>query len=842
MRPMFTLFLCLLLCHSIQAQRHYVDQNAEGGNADGSSWENAFADLQTALAAAEDGDTIWVAAGTYYPTTGTDRVISFELKDGVAMYGGFSGLEATVEERIPGAYQTILSGDIGTPGDPTDNTYQVIRSFANSATTLVDGFTIRDGQATFSSNANETLNKGGGLYLAVNNAHLTGLPQFVNCHFQNNRAVNGGAIYCQAEGPMQVASPILINCRFTNNRANIFGGAIYKKGFHGPSGFTVEGCSFEGNRAFVGGGAISVASPSGTMNFVGNNFRENICQGEGGAIHLDIFAGNGNLHFEDCLFLDNVAQVGGGFYYAYFGFSPMENFDFEFVDCQFENNLSEVTGGGAIMLQNFYNHTALKLYRTSFRENRQNDTQSPGDAIHFALADGGSGMVDIQNCEFINNGIDKSAYGGLYINIGEQASFSPQAEVMIANSLFAQNGGALGLINGTGSLNTTIQNCTFHSNGSFPIQKTVDGEGSITNTVRISNSIIWESQTPPNHILNVLAAPVQNLNGFSIDHSIVSPQLCSMAENGEACGEGVLEGIYPVFVDTLGQNYHLAACSPALNIGLNSGLDTLAFTTDLSNNARIMEGQVDLGAFERETFNMNLLVMDTVTCPNNPSGAVNVFGNGTPPMLYQWDNGQTTGTYSHNLAAGHYTFTLTDALGCEDSAEVSIAGPSPLQWESETADPSMYNATDGFINFTVMEGGTPPFSYNWSNGATTASLSNIPAGEYQLTLTDGNDCEDQFTFVLNNPPNSTIEAGVGTIRLSPNPVGEGQVLRILLPQEGDSWEISAFNVHGQPVGKWALRQIGQEALMTIPDWPTGVYYLHLSNNLDQHFVRRILIH
>ncbi len=843
MRPMFTLFLCFFMYFNIQAQRHYVNQNVVGGNEDGTSWENAFTDLQEALALAVAGDSIWVAAGTYYPTTDNNRVTSFELKDGVAIYGGFSGVEASVAERILGAYESILSGDIGIPGNPLDNTYQVVRSFANPSTTRLDGFTIRDGQATFSSNANETLNKGGGLYIAVNNAHLAGQPKIVNCLFQNNSAVNGGAIYCQAEGPMQYASPILINCRFSQNRANILGGAIYKKGFNGPLGFTLEDCSFENNRAFIGGGAIAIAEPSGVINFVGNNFRENISQGEGGAVHLDIFSGQGNLRFEDCLFLDNVAQIGGGFYYTYFGFNPMESFDFEFIDCQFDNNLSEVTGGGAIMMQNFYNYTALKLYRCAFKNNRQNDTQSPGDAIHFALADGATGLVDIQNCQFTNNGVDKSAYGGLYINISDQASFSPQASITIANTLFAQNGGALGLINESGSLQTTIQNCTFHSNGSFPIQKTADGAGGVHNTVNISNSIIWEAQTPPQQILNLLASPIQNLNGFTIDHSLISPHICSLAENEAACGDGIIEGVYPIFVDTIQQNYQLAACSPALNLGVNEGLDTLAFTTDLSNNARIMEGQVDLGAFERETFHLNLVVMDTVICPNNPMGSVNVFGNGTPPMLYEWDNGQMSGNFSQNLAAGHYSFTLTDHLGCEDSAEVSIAGPSPLQWNVESGDPSIFDATDGWINFEIQEGGTPPFEYAWSNGATTAVLSDVPAGEYLLTVTDANDCEDQFTFILNNPPNGTnAVADTPAIRLSPNPILAGQELRLLLPQGVQDWQIKAVNVHGQPLQEWAFRQISQEAKITIPNWPMGVYYLHLSNNLDQHFVRNILIH
>ncbi|GJM34151.1 MAG: hypothetical protein DHS20C18_31520 [Saprospiraceae bacterium] len=842
---MFALFLCLFVCYqntfAQEPQRIHVDQNVEGGNEDGSSWDHAFRDLQDALFLAEDGDTIWVAAGTYLPTSDNNRTTSFELKDGVAIYGGFSGIESSVEERILGAYESVLSGDIGISGNPTDNTYQVVRSFANGTTTRLDGFTIRDGQATYSQNANETLNKGGGLYVAVNNAHLIGRPKIANCHFYNNSAVNGGAIYCQAEGNTQYASPDLINCRFTENRANIFGGAIYKKGYSGPQGFTLEGCSFEGNRAFIGGGAISVVELKGSINIKNTNFRENSSQGEGGGVQLDAFSGLGNMRFENCFFIDNTADAGGAFYYNYFGFNPSESFEFEFLDCRFDNNKSEGAGGGAIKLQNFYNLTSLKLYRCIFNNNKQTNTQAPGDAIHFSLIDGASGLVDIQNCQFTNNGIDKSAYGGLYLTISEQASFSPNADITIANTLFANNGGALGIINGTGSLQTNIQNCTFHNNGAYPIQKTSGGTGGVINTMSLHNSIIWEPQTPTNQILHNFEAATQNLHGFTIDHTLVSPQLCSQAESG-VCGEGILEGIYPVFVDTLEQNYQLAACSPALNLGINEGLDTLVFNTDLGNNVRIMEGQVDLGAFERETFRMNIVIMDTVTCANDPMGAVNVFGNGTPPMLYEWNNGTSTGNYSHNLAAGNYHFTLRDQLGCEDTAEVEIAGPSPLDWSIDSGNPSVFGQADGWISFELFAGGTPPFTYTWNTGDTGTMLSGLLAGDYFLTVTDGNNCVEEFSVVLSNPPNSVGQVDIDQEPiLFPNPVKADANIRIVLPEDRQNWQAKVLNIHSQPMKHWTFNQVSKEATIHIPDWPPGVYYLHLSNNSGHQFVRTLMI-
>ena len=88
----------------------YVKWNAGGTNA-GTSWTNAYTDLQSALGASPCTE-IWVAAGTYKPTTGTDRTATFQLKNGVALYGGFAGTETARNQRNPAANVTILSGDI----------------------------------------------------------------------------------------------------------------------------------------------------------------------------------------------------------------------------------------------------------------------------------------------------------------------------------------------------------------------------------------------------------------------------------------------------------------------------------------------------------------------------------------------------------------------------------------------------------------------------------------------------------------------------------------------------------------------------------------------------------
>src|SRR5690349_8828972 len=103
----------------------YVRAGASGANS-GSSWANAYTSLANALSAASSGDQIWVAAGTYTPTDGSDRTASFTLENGVAVYGGFAGTETLLSQRDWNTNITTLSGDIGTVGDASDNSFHVV--------------------------------------------------------------------------------------------------------------------------------------------------------------------------------------------------------------------------------------------------------------------------------------------------------------------------------------------------------------------------------------------------------------------------------------------------------------------------------------------------------------------------------------------------------------------------------------------------------------------------------------------------------------------------------------------------------------------------------------------
>ncbi len=241
----------------------FVDDTAVGAD-DGSSWINAYVDLQHALGEAQSGDEIWVAEGTYKPTAALSRSVSFELRSGVALYGGFAGNEVYRRERNWMAHPTLLSGDIGTPGNSADNAYHVVVASGTSATAVLDGFIIAGGQADGTGDngygggvyvigggatlrnlalIGNTASQGGGLY------NKSGNPVLVNVAFSGNAADTGGGLY-NAD-----ANPSLVNVTFSRNSAGA-GGGLYNTG--GAPALT--NCILWGNEASAIGDQIHNAS------------------------------------------------------------------------------------------------------------------------------------------------------------------------------------------------------------------------------------------------------------------------------------------------------------------------------------------------------------------------------------------------------------------------------------------------------------------------------------------------------------------------------------------------------------------------------------------------------
>ncbi|WP_233897452.1 choice-of-anchor Q domain-containing protein [Tenacibaculum piscium] len=226
--------------------RYYVKADATGAN-DGSSWINAYTDLQDALLKVKDADEVWVAKGTYIPDA-SDKLINFEIsKKNVTIYGGFKGTESLLSERnlvgVNTTNETILSGDLMANDDAnitfgnttrSDNSLNVVK--INGYDAVIDGFTISGGNSSGNSTGtgislpaggytkglilknsiikNNVAGYGAGLFYE---AYRTGDKLIIDrCIFENNLAKGGAALSYSKRG-RYAYSAIISNSLFKGN-------------------------------------------------------------------------------------------------------------------------------------------------------------------------------------------------------------------------------------------------------------------------------------------------------------------------------------------------------------------------------------------------------------------------------------------------------------------------------------------------------------------------------------------------------------------------------------------------------------------------------------------------
>jgi parallel beta-helix repeat protein len=284
-----------------------------GGQTSGpcETWANAC-ELRYALTSAVSGKEIWAAVGTYKPTTDTNRAATFQLKDGVALYGGFAGTETARTQRNPAANVTILSGDIGVAGDSNDNSCHVVRG-ATGAT--MDGFTITAGNA---SNCAYPDDFGGGML------NQTSSPTLTTVTFSGNAARYGGGMYNNYSSPTLAnvtfsgnsatdgdgggmlnyeSSPMLTNVTFSGNTA-AYGGGGMRNSFSSP---TLTNVTFANNSAAYDGGGMWNWNSSPTLANL--TFSGNSTTGKGGGMYNVQWS---SPALTNVSFISNSAAYGGG--------------------------------------------------------------------------------------------------------------------------------------------------------------------------------------------------------------------------------------------------------------------------------------------------------------------------------------------------------------------------------------------------------------------------------------------------------------------------------------------------------------------------------------------------
>jgi len=261
----------------------YVNVNATGAN-NGSSWNDAFTNLQTAIVNNPTNKEIWVAAGTYKHYL-TDRASGIVFTNGTRIYGGFNGTEININQRDPKLNSTIISGDVlgnDNPSNTTilnseasrqDNKYHVLAIKDGVQNVIIDGFTISGGNANGGVQTSGIdqyyRTRGGAVQVVIKTANEHVSATFRNCIFEKNSASDTGVFAnYYYNGINNMSCDVKFeNCVFRNNFGNTGSNILFvgAKAFNWNTSGKIVNCLFYENQSFNSSAAIYLfASTSGT--------------------------------------------------------------------------------------------------------------------------------------------------------------------------------------------------------------------------------------------------------------------------------------------------------------------------------------------------------------------------------------------------------------------------------------------------------------------------------------------------------------------------------------------------------------------------------------------------
>ncbi|MBI5295084.1 MAG: S-layer homology domain-containing protein [Chloroflexi bacterium] len=744
----------------------FVNEDASGGN-NGSSWEDAFIDLQDALAIAQPGDQIWVAAGTYKPTNGTERGSSFALRNGVALYGGFAGTEIQFEERDWVANETILSGDLN--GDDVgfannaDNSYHVVWADGVDSSAILNGFTVTAG------NASDPYSYGGGGMV-----NLLSSPTLTNLNFISNTSYGGSGGMHNIE-----SSPTLVDVLFSGNTATREGAEGGGMGNYWGSSPSLTNVAFIGNSASYGGGMRNLNESSPTLTNV--SFIDNTAAAGGGIKNTRSHPILINVTFSG----NTASWAGGGIFNG--ESNPI------LTNVTFSNNTA-VQGGGLINIMSsspsltyvtFNENTATETGGGMYSENNSNPTLTN---VTFSANEAGSGggMYNqsspiVKNVLFSDNGAAENG-GGMY-NLGGAPVLT---NVVFSGNTAAAGGG--GIYN-DGS-NPMLTNVTFNSNSAG-----VEGGGIFNeySSPTIDNVILWGNES---EIYNLEGAP-------TIANSVVQ----GGCPSGAACTNIITSD--PFFVDSANGNLHLLAGSSAIDNG-NDAVVPPGVTTDLDGNPRFIY-TVDIGAYEYQ---------GTEPLPFSKVAPANGAGSQSLNPTLSWDASARAAGYEYcyystnpSDCAGPWTSTNGATFAAINGLDTSTT----YFWQVRAVNPSgNTNADNGtWWAFTTLS--NPPGAFDKSspvNGALDQPTS--------LTITwTASAGADRYEYCLDTTDDDTCSPWVD------NGSATTKLLSGLSPASTYYWHVRAVNTGGTTYSNVGVSAYW--SFTTVPNAPTAFTKLSPQN-------------
>jgi hypothetical protein len=739
----------------------YVDSTQAGGTQNGSSWATAFSNFQSGINAANAGDSVWVAKGTYLP----DSASYFVMKEGVKIFGGFLNTNNAFAQRnfqnnitrLKANYGSIIRNDQNglTSAAMIDGFTitgaHIVRSYAYSgaamynamASPTISNCTFSDNSLTLAPFVTQVILKGGGIYNYRSN------PVISHCTFTNNSVegylgytidqVSGGGGICNDE-----SSPTVSSCTFNNNNTVVSGtgsnsgnggsgGGICNISFtiSNPSAPVITDCSFSNNKAYFGGGIFTYSYGSLSMVMSNCTFTGNTGYGGGGGMMNE----EGEPTISDCTFSGNFSKNAGGGGMSNWGSNAIV------TNCSFTGNSSTTNsfgssdqkiGGGGMMNYNCTPTISNCIFsaNTSFKSS--------------ADYGGGGGMYNSQanatvtNCTFINNtGSGSYLYNGGAGFVGGGGMYNYSSSPNVSQCTFTSNkgnevtggsdrGGGGAVYNTNGFAHFT--QCTFSNNTGYGNNKK-GGGGAIYsyNGGLILSECTFNNNTAGNGGNGgAVYTDFQNYFDFSD---------CSFSGNTAAGASGGV--MYNINLYSTSQNSSIENCSFKANTAKTGGVfyNYSSSYIDISNCLFAQNKSDSVGA---AIFNWNSRprIANCSMLRNkanlNGSGIYNASGS-TPQISNTILWGNFSGIYNDGTSSANIAYSLVQGLPADAVAHNLDGATNPLfvdtsgagNYQLQSASPCMNTGNNDSIPYYI----TTDLA---GNGRIYAAIVDMGALEYTI--------------------------------------------------------------------------------------------------------------
>jgi hypothetical protein len=788
LKHLYLLLLTVLTCFSAHSTTIYVDASATGANS-GANWTDAFLDLQDAIGLSTFGDDIWVVQGTYKPTSGTDRNTYFVIKNGTKLYGGFSGIETSLNQRAVATNVTVLSGEIGS-GSATDNSGTVVY-FGNVANqTRVDGFTIT---AAYNTNGS-----GGGARVVA-------------------------------------SSPVIANCIFLGNHAGEGGGALN----HSTSGIlTLDSCVFDGNVGNTyGGGALRLYT--GTVNISNCYFKSNQSDTYGGAM----FIYGAIVNISNSVFAGNISQTSG---------SAIRVFDVGTLHLSNSLVVGNYTStSAAITSSTFSNTSAHTITNCTITGNKQDNSGGSSTASTVALNDEATitnSIIygNVSTIQVLGTGLTFD------YNITENVTNNATGtNILYTDPQFVLPGVASAAPFDTTGFNYELD--LLSEGVDVGLNASVSGVNDLAGNARIYNNTVdlgaFEKLFCVSTSQFTTAAPYAVCGGIGLTLA-VNGGVSHQWSNGSTSDSIIVgsAGTYSViFEDSSGCRGTLAANvtaspNPTPTITFQSGnLDAGSYSSyQWYFNGNLIIGASNSTHIPIEGYGLyEVYVQNASGCDGSTSYCLSPatlsadgptsFCDGEDVNLfvaagnsYVWSSGSLDSAITVNSSGTYSVTVLNSNAGCSVVLEQDVV---------------VYPNPNPVINFTVQTLSTSVFtSYQWNfNGSPIAGAiaQNLDAtatgnGQYTVTVTNADGCEaTSGVYDLTNL--GVKDNNLSSVEFYPNPIRNGSRLTIELSESmGTLNQIELHSSTGVSVFKTQISE--SQISINLPLLASGLYFITISNS------------